>query len=67
MSAPPPARKFRSFAFGRFVWPRALPPDGGAAPATVKPRGGGDDPVPRHAYAAMGFVSAGRQGVFERS
>jgi hypothetical protein len=43
------------------VWPGAF------APATVKPRGGGDDPVPRHAYAAMGFVSAGRQGVFERS
>jgi GNAT superfamily N-acetyltransferase len=39
----------------------------GATLATVKPRGDEAYPVPRHAYAGMGFVSEGRQHVFERS
>jgi GNAT superfamily N-acetyltransferase len=38
----------------------------GATLATVKPRGDADYPVPRQAYGSMGFVSEGRQGVYER-
>ena len=38
----------------------------GATLATVKPRGDLDYPVPRQAYRAMGFVSEGRQGIYER-
>ena len=36
----------------------------GATLATVKPRGDDAYPVPRHAYASMGFVSEGRQQVW---
>jgi GNAT superfamily N-acetyltransferase len=36
----------------------------GATLATVKPRGDDAYPVPRHAYATMGFVSEGRQQVW---
>ncbi len=36
----------------------------GATLATVKPRGDAAYPVPRHAYATMGFVTEGRQRVF---
>ena len=39
----------------------------GAIEATVKPRGDDDYPVPRHAYATMGFVSEGVQRVYDRS
>ncbi len=38
----------------------------GATLATVKPRGDLDYPVPRQAYRKMGFVSEGRQYVYER-
>ena len=38
----------------------------GATLATVKPRGDLDYPVPRQAYRSMGFVSEGRQLVYER-
>jgi GNAT superfamily N-acetyltransferase len=38
----------------------------GANLATVKPRGDLDYPVPRQAYRSMGFVSEGRQRVYER-
>jgi GNAT superfamily N-acetyltransferase len=38
----------------------------GATLATVKPRGDLDYPVPRQAYRSMGFVSEGRQRVYER-
>jgi hypothetical protein len=39
---------------------------GGAALAAVKPRGDDDYPVPRHAYATMGFVAEGRHHVYQR-
>jgi GNAT superfamily N-acetyltransferase len=38
----------------------------GATLATVKPRGDDDYPVPRHAYATMGFVADGRHYVYQR-
>jgi GNAT superfamily N-acetyltransferase len=38
----------------------------GATLATVKPRGDDDYPVPRHAYATMGFVADGRRHVYQR-
>lgn len=38
----------------------------GATLATVKPRGDDDYPVPRHAYATMGFVAEGRHHVYQR-
>jgi GNAT superfamily N-acetyltransferase len=38
----------------------------GSTLATVKPRGDDAYPVPRHAYATMGFVSEGAERVYER-
>jgi predicted N-acetyltransferase YhbS len=38
----------------------------GATLATVKPRGDDAYPVPRHAYASMGFVAEGAQRVYQR-
>jgi len=38
----------------------------GATLATVKPRGDNDYPVPRHAYATMGFFAEGRRRVYQR-
>ncbi|HXQ14590.1 MAG TPA: GNAT family N-acetyltransferase [Caulobacteraceae bacterium] len=38
----------------------------GATLATVKPRGDDDYPVPRHAYASMGFAADGRHHIYQR-
>jgi len=38
----------------------------GATLATVKPRGDDAYPVPRHAYATMGFVADGRHHIYQR-
>jgi GNAT superfamily N-acetyltransferase len=38
----------------------------GATLATVKPRGDDDYPVPRHAYATMGFIADGRHRLYQR-
>lgn len=59
---------FRRRGFSRAMCLSALEAlkSSGAVLATVKPRGDDGYPVPRQAYAAVGFVSEGRQYVFER-
>jgi GNAT superfamily N-acetyltransferase len=60
---------FRRLGFSRAMCFAALHAlkAAGATLVTVKPRGDAAYPVPRHAYATMGFVAEGRQRVFARN